>query len=73
MTQEELNKVLEAHKHYLAQDCEGWQKMSADLSDADAVLFVRRHSYGCTLLFDTGAVILPRPVPSNSLKQFHAP
>ena len=35
MTQEELNKVLEAHKHYLAQDCEGWENMSADLSDAN--------------------------------------
>ena len=35
MTQEELNKVLEAHKHYLAQDCEGWENMSADLRGAD--------------------------------------
>ena len=35
MTQEELNKILEAHKHYLAQDCEGWENMSADLSDAN--------------------------------------
>ena len=35
MTQEELNKVLEAHKHYLARDCEGWKTMRADLSDAD--------------------------------------
>ena len=35
MTQEELSKVLEAHKRYLAQDCEGWEDMSADLSDAD--------------------------------------
>ena len=40
MTQEELNKILEAHKHYLAQDCEGWENMranlwSANLSSAD--------------------------------------
>ena len=35
MTQEELNKVLEAHNHYLAQDCEGWENMSADLNGAD--------------------------------------
>ena len=35
MTQEELNKALEAHKHYLAQDCEAWENMSADLSGAD--------------------------------------
>ncbi len=35
MTQEELNKVLDAHKHYLAQDCEEWQNMRADLRNAD--------------------------------------
>ena len=35
MTQEELNKVLEAHNHYLAQDCEGWENMSAYLSGAN--------------------------------------
>ena len=35
MTQEELKKALEAHNHYLAQDCEGWENMRADLSDAD--------------------------------------
>ena len=35
MTQEELNKVLEAHKHYLAQDCDGWENICADLSGAN--------------------------------------
>ncbi len=35
MTQEELNKVLDAHKHYLAQDCEEWQNMRANLRNAD--------------------------------------
>ena len=35
MIQEELSKVLEAHKHYLAQDCEGWENMRADLRRAD--------------------------------------
>ena len=35
MTQEELNKVLEAHKHYLAQDCEGWKEMRANLNGTD--------------------------------------
>ena len=35
MMQKELNKVLEAHKHYLAQDCEGWEKMRADLRRTD--------------------------------------
>ena len=34
MTQEELNKVLEAHKHYLAQDCQGWENMKANLREA---------------------------------------
>ena len=35
MTQEELKKALEAHNHYLAQDCEGWKEMRADLRRAD--------------------------------------
>ena len=35
MTQEELNKVLEAHKHYLAHDCEGWKEMRANLGGAN--------------------------------------
>ena len=33
--QEELSKILEAHKHYLKQDCEGWENMRADLRRAD--------------------------------------
>ena len=35
MTQEELNKVLENHKHWLNEDCEGWEDMRADLTGAD--------------------------------------
>ena len=35
MTQEELKKALEAHNHYLAQDCEGWENMRAYLNGAD--------------------------------------
>ena len=35
MIQEELNKVLEAHKHYLAQDCDEWEEMRANLGGAD--------------------------------------
>ena len=35
MTQEELNKVLENHKHWLNEDCDGWESMRADLSGAD--------------------------------------
>ena len=34
MENKELIKVLEAHNHYLAQDCEGWENMRADLSGA---------------------------------------
>ena len=29
MNQEELNEILEKHKHYLNQDCEGWEYMCA--------------------------------------------
>ena len=45
MTQEELNKVLEKHQHWLNEDCDGWENMKAylcyaylrgaDLRDAD--------------------------------------
>ena len=35
MTQEELNKVLENHKHWLNEDCDGWEEMKADLCGAD--------------------------------------
>ena len=33
--QGELSRILEAHKHYLKQDCEGWENMRADLRRAD--------------------------------------
>ena len=35
MTQEELRKVLEKHKHWLNEDCDGWEEMKANLSNAD--------------------------------------
>ena len=35
MAQEELKKALEAHNHYLAQDCEGWENMRANLRGAN--------------------------------------
>ena len=35
MTQEKLNKILENHKHWLNEDCEGWENMRADLREAD--------------------------------------
>ena len=35
ITQEELDKIIEQHKHWLNEDCEGWEGMKADLCDAD--------------------------------------
>ena len=35
MTKEELNKIIENHKHWINQDCEGWEKMKVDLSLAN--------------------------------------
>ena len=35
MTQEELNKIVEQHQHWIKEDCEGWKNMKADLSSAD--------------------------------------
>ena len=35
MTQEELNKIIEQHKHWLSEDCEGCGDMRADLRNAD--------------------------------------
>ena len=35
MTQEELNKVLENHRHWLNEDCEGWESMRANLYEAN--------------------------------------
>ena len=31
MTQEELNKVLERHSHWIRRDCAGWENMRAIL------------------------------------------
>lgn len=35
MTQDELNKVIENHKHWLKEDCEGWEDMRANLVGAN--------------------------------------
>ncbi len=32
MTQEQLNKIIENHQHYLNEDIDGWESMKADLS-----------------------------------------
>jgi hypothetical protein len=35
MKQEELDKIVEQHQHWLKEDCEGWEDMKANLSGAD--------------------------------------
>lgn len=35
LTQEQINKILEGHKHWLNEDCEGWKTMMADFSSCD--------------------------------------
>ena len=35
ITEEELKKILENHKHWLEEDCEDWGDMRADLRGAD--------------------------------------
>lgn len=35
MTQEELDKIVEQHQHWIKEDCEGWEHMKADLRGAD--------------------------------------
>ena len=35
LTQEEINKVLEKHKHWLAEGCDKWENMQADFSYCD--------------------------------------
>ena len=35
ITQEELNNIIDDHQHWLKKDCEGWEKMRADLSHVD--------------------------------------
>ena len=35
LTQEQINKILEDHKHWLNEDCDGWENMKADFSNCD--------------------------------------
>ena len=35
MTQEELDKIIELHQHWLKEDCEGWEDMKANLRGAN--------------------------------------
>jgi uncharacterized protein YjbI with pentapeptide repeats len=51
MTQEELDKIVEQHRHWLKKDCEGWEHMKADLSEADlsGADLCRANLYGANL------------------------
>ena len=35
VNREKLSTILEKHKHWINEDCEGWEAMKADLCDAD--------------------------------------
>ena len=35
LTREQINKILEGHKHWLNEDCKGWETMIADFSSCD--------------------------------------
>ena len=35
LTQKQINKILEGHKHWLNEDCKGWETMKADFSSCD--------------------------------------
>ena len=35
LTKEELDKILENHRHWLNEDCDGWENMRADLRGAN--------------------------------------
>ena len=35
MTREKLSTILENHKHWINEDCEGWENMKANLRNAD--------------------------------------
>ena len=35
ITQEELDKIIEQHQHWLKEDCEGWEDMRANLRGAN--------------------------------------
>ena len=37
LTQEELDKIIEQHRHWWNEDCEGWEGMKADLRGANLI------------------------------------
>lgn len=60
-TQEELNDILEKHKHWINMDCAGWENMRANLSRANlsgANLYVAKNiPYIPMVCPDTGSFI----------------
>ena len=46
MEQSKLNEILEKHKHWINEDCDGWREMKADLRGAD---LCRADLYGANL------------------------
>ena len=54
MTQEKLNKIIENHQHWLNEDCEGWETMRANLSNADLRYadLSNAKSNDCTAFYD---------------------
>ena len=51
MTQEELDKIIEQHQHWLKKDCEGWEGMRADLRNKNLsrLCLVRANLVGACL------------------------
>ena len=71
MTQEELDKIVEQHQHWLKEDCEGWEGMRAvltcaDLRRADLTGADLRHAVlACAVL--TGAVLSDADLSGSDL------
>ena len=51
ITQEELDKIIEQHQHWLKEDCEGWEDMRANLECAnlECANLERANLYGANL------------------------
>lgn len=37
MTQKEIDRILENHRHWLNEDCDGWERMRANLTGANLI------------------------------------
>ena len=57
MTQEQLNKIVENHQHYLNKDVDGWENMRADLSHQDLMdLDLSRKDLRNAIFYNTNLV-----------------